>query len=101
MAAKLLVVYPRPVNLKEFEHRYQTEHLPYAGARLASAGATGVTTRKVVQGPDSIFWISEVEFPDVAKLQACAASTPGQEAMQHAASISTGGAPQFLVTVDP
>jgi hypothetical protein len=40
-----------------------------------------------------------VSFPDLDALKACAASAGGKEALQHAASISTGGAPLVMVVV--
>ena len=36
----------------------------------------------------------------MAALQSCAASKGGREALAHAASISTGGAPVVLVVTD-
>ena len=39
-------------------------------------------------------------FPSLEALQACANSQSGQEALAHAASISTGGAPVILVVTD-
>ena len=43
---------------------------------------------------------SSVSFPSFDALQACAGSQSGQEAIAHAASISTGGAPVVLVVID-
>ena len=72
-----------------------------AGPRLT--GATGVFSRKVVGPGDAppFHFLSDVAFPNLEALQACAKSTGGQEALAHAASISTGGAPIVLGTVDP
>jgi hypothetical protein len=56
-----------------------------------------------VVGPDaapSYHLLSDVTFPTLEALQACAASSGGQEALAHAASISSGGAPMVLVVVD-
>jgi uncharacterized protein (TIGR02118 family) len=100
MEVQLLVVYPTPKDAKEFERRYREEHLPYAGPRLMAAGATKVVTRRVHGSPAGapvVHAISEVTFPSLAAAQACAASSGGKEALAHAASISSGGAPQFLV----
>jgi hypothetical protein len=46
--AHLLIMYPHPKDVKEFDRAYREEHLPYAAPRLK--GATGVTTKRVV-GP--------------------------------------------------
>lgn len=101
MAAHLLVLYPHPADSAEFDRAYREEHLPFAGPRLE--GATGVETTRVV-GPDfappAYHLISDVSFPTIEALKRCAQSSEGQEALAHAASISSGGAPTILVTVD-
>lgn len=100
MAAHLIILYPQPTDAAAFAKAYHDEHLPYAGPRLA--GATAVASRKVV-GPAAtppFHFLSDVSFPDVAALQVCAKSTGGQEALAHAASISTGGQIMVLGTVD-
>jgi uncharacterized protein (TIGR02118 family) len=101
MAAHLLVLYPRPKNAEEFDRAYREEHLPYAGPRLE--GATSVVTKRVV-GPSYALppyhLISDVTFPTIESLKACAMSSPGKEALAHATSISSGGAPTMVVVVD-
>ena len=100
MAAHLLILYPQPVDAAAFAKAYRDEHLPYAGPRLA--GATGVASRKIV-GPGEtppFHFVRDVTFPDLEALQRCAKSAGGQEALAHAASISSGGAPTVLGTVD-
>ena len=101
MAAHLLVLYPHPKSAEEFDRAYRDGHLPYAGPRLA--GATGVVTKRVVGpafSPPPYHLISDVSFPTLEALQACAGSSGGQEALAHAASISSGGAPTIVVAVD-
>jgi uncharacterized protein (TIGR02118 family) len=100
MTAHLLILYPQPTDAAAFAKAYHDEHLPYAGPRLT--GATGVASRKVVGPgePPPFHFLSDVSFPDLDALQACAKSTGGQEALGHAASISTGGPPTVLGTVD-
>jgi uncharacterized protein (TIGR02118 family) len=101
MAAHLLVIYPHPKNAGEFDRAYREQHLPYAGPRLA--GAESVVTKRVV-GPafsaPPYHLISDVSFPTIEALKACAGSSGGQEALAHAASISSGGAPTVVVVVD-
>jgi uncharacterized protein (TIGR02118 family) len=92
MTAHLLVMYPTPKDPQKFERAYREEHLPYAGPRLA--GATGVTSKPLFHA------ISDVTFPSLEALQACAASKGGQEALAHAASISTGGPPTIMILTD-
>ena len=101
MAAHLLVLYPHPKDAETFDRAYREEHLPYAGPRLK--GATGVATRRVVGAaapPSPWHLISDVSFPDLEALQACAGSSGGREALEHAASISSGGAPTVVMAVD-
>src|SRR5580704_8306602 len=101
MSVELLVIYPPPKDPAEFDRVYQQEHLPYAGPRLV--GATGVTTKRVLGAPGGspfAYKISFVAFPSADAAKACAQSKGGQEALQHAASISTGGPPQFLLIAD-
>ena len=44
--------------------------------------------------------MSDVSFPTLDALKACAGSAGGQEALAHAASISSGGAPMLVVVTD-
>ena len=100
MAAHLLILYPQPADAAAFAKAYRDEHLPYAGPRLA--GATAVASRKIV-GPGEtppFHFLSDISFPDIETLQRCAKSAGGQEALAHAASISSGGAPTVLGAVD-
>jgi uncharacterized protein (TIGR02118 family) len=103
MSAHLFVMYPTPKEPESFDRAYRESHLPYAGPRLQGAGATGVATLRVAspKGGEAPFYaISDVSFPTLDALQACAASVGAREALAHAASISTGGAPIVLVLTD-
>ncbi len=101
MTAHLLILYPPPSNAAVFDRAYREEHLPYAGPRLD--GATGVATRRVVGpagAPLPYYLMSDVSFPAIEALKACAQSKGGQEALAHARSISSGGAPIILAVTD-
>jgi len=101
MPAHLLVIYPIPNDTGAFDRAYREEHLPYAGPRLA--GATGVATRRVVGpafAPPPYHMISDITFPTLDALKSCATSAGGKEALAHAASISSGGAPTIVVLDD-
>jgi uncharacterized protein (TIGR02118 family) len=101
MTAHLLVMYPTPQDPKTFERVYREEHLPYAGPRLK--GAIGVVSKRVLSAPGQsapYYAISDVTFPSLEALQACASSDGGREALTHAASISTGGAPVVMMVTD-
>jgi len=101
MSAHLLIIYPVPKDTKAFDRAYREEHLPYAGPRLV--GATGVETKQVVGpafAPPPYHLMSDVSFPSLDVLKACAASESGKQALAHAGSISTGGAPMLMVVAD-
>jgi uncharacterized protein (TIGR02118 family) len=98
MTAHLLIIYPTPKDPKEFDRAYREEHLVYAGPRLE--GALGVATKRVVGpafAPPPYHLMSDVSFPTLDALKACAGSKGGKEALAHAASISSGGAPMLMV----
>ena len=98
MTAHLLILYPIPKDTEEFDRAYREEHLPYAGPKLV--GATGVATNRVVGpgfAPPPYHLMSDVSFPTLDALKACAASEGGKQALEHAASISSGGAPMLMV----
>ncbi len=101
MNAQLLVMYPTPKDPKAFDRAYREEHLPFAGPRLKSA--TAIATKRVATPPgesSKFHTVSVVTFPSLEALQSTAASVNGKEALAHAASISTGGPPLFLVVTD-
>jgi hypothetical protein len=82
VAAHLLIFYPKPENPTEFDRAYHDGHLPYAGPRLE--GASGVVTKRVVGpafAPPPYHLISDVSFPTIEALKACAASVGGKEAL--------------------
>jgi uncharacterized protein (TIGR02118 family) len=95
----MFIMYPTPKDPKEFDRAYREQHLPYAGPRLT--GATSVVSKRIA-GPEgaAYYAISDVIFPSLEALQACAGSQSGKEAIAHATSISTGGAPVVLVVTD-
>jgi uncharacterized protein (TIGR02118 family) len=97
-SAKLIVIYPPPEDVGAFEQVYQKEHVPMAVQKLA--GKTKIVASKVVgspQGPPAFYRIAEVHFPSMQALQECAASEGAKQTLAHAASISSGGPPIFLV----
>lgn len=97
-SVKLVVIYPRPKDVDAFENIYQTEHVPLAVARLS--GKTKMVATKVLaspQGTPPFYRVAEVYFPSMQALEQCAASAGGHETLAHAAKISSGGPPIFLV----
>src|SRR5215471_13920888 len=102
MSVKVIVMYPTPKDLAAFERAYSTEHIPTAARTFRAAGATKAVFTKVVGAPgdQSFHRIAEVHFPDLARLQACAASPEGQAVLAHAQKISNGGPPGVLIAGD-
>jgi uncharacterized protein (TIGR02118 family) len=95
---KLMVIYPHSKDVEVFEKTYQQEHVPLAIAKLI--GKTKIVATKVLGSPQGIppfYRIAEVHFPSMQALEACAASEGGKEVLAHAAKISPGGPPIFLV----
>ena len=96
--AKLVVIYPRPKDIEAFEKVYLKDHVPMAVEKLA--GKTKIVATKVVgspQGTPPYYRIAEIHFPSMDALQKCLASEDGKQTAAHAVSISSGGAPIFLV----
>ena len=96
--AKLIVIYPRPVDVEAFDKVYGEEHVPMAVEKLA--GKTKIVATKIIaspQGEAPFHVIVEVHFPTLESLQACAASEGGKQTLAHAVSISSGGSPIFLI----
>jgi len=101
MSAHLLILYPVPKDAKKFDRAYREEHLPYAVPKLV--GATGVSTKRVcgpALAPPPHHLMSDVTFPSLDTLKACATSEGGKQALAHAASISSGGAPMVIALAD-
>src|SRR5260370_26632346 len=102
-AAKLVIIYPVPTDLEQFERRYLEHHVPMAVDRLA--GKTKIVATKVLssaQGGSAPFHtIAEIHFPSMSALQACAASQGAEGTSANAVSISTGGPPIFLFAAEP
>ncbi|HEV2495084.1 MAG TPA: EthD family reductase [Terriglobia bacterium] len=95
---KLIVIYARPKDVAVFERVYQEEHVPLAVAKLS--GKTKIVATKVVgspQGTPPFYRIAEVHFPSLQALEASAVSEGGKQPLAYAVSISSGGAPIFLV----
>jgi uncharacterized protein (TIGR02118 family) len=98
MSVKLLVLYPTPTDLEQFDRRYEREHLPMGKAALV--GATGLATHRVLGSPagkSPFARLTEVTFPSLKAIQECAALPAAQKTLAHAVEISTGGAPHFMI----
>jgi uncharacterized protein (TIGR02118 family) len=98
--AKIIVMYPAPQDVGEFERAYTQEHAPMVTPQTFQ-GITKFVASKILGTPDGsappFYRIAELHFPSMERLQSAAASSSAQEAVAHAVSISSGGKPIFLV----
>jgi len=98
MPVKLVVIYPRPKDIQAFETVYHRDHVPMAVAKLA--GKTKLVATRVLGSPNGeppFHRIAEIHFPSMEALEACATSEGGKQTIANAVSISSGGAPVFLI----
>jgi uncharacterized protein (TIGR02118 family) len=99
MTVKLVVIYRRPNDIEAFETVYNRDHVPMAVEKLA--GKTKIVATMVLGSPATgeppFHRIAEVYFPSMEALEQCAASEGGKQTIGNAISISSGGAPVFLV----
>jgi uncharacterized protein (TIGR02118 family) len=97
--AKLMVLYPQPKMMGEFERAYADEHIPMAASIFKEYGATKAVLSKAISAPSgtaAFHRIAEIHFPSTDALQRCAAGK-GQDALAHALKISNGGPPVVLI----
>lgn len=97
-SAKLVLIYPRPLDERAFERVYRDVHLPMVETKLK--GLNRYVTAKVAsspQGPTRTYQICEAHFSSREALQTCLESDGAREWLEHARSISTGGPPIILL----
>ena len=98
---KLVVLYPIPDDLADFESRYQMEHVPMVQSKLpglrkfVAAQVLGTPT-----GAAPYHRVAELYFDSLGTLQAAIASAEGKAIVSHAMEISTGGPPVVLIAED-
>ncbi len=101
---KLVVIYPTPTNVDEFERLYTDEHLPFAGARLFGQTKAMVTT--MVSTPDGgeppFYKMFEAYFPSQEDFEKWATSSGAEDTVKHAVDISTatGTKPIMMVATE-
>ena len=101
--AKLVVLYPYPADAEEFERVYTAEHMPMVNADTMPGIKKFVGTKMLAAadgGQPPFYRMAELFFDSLDALQNAASSEGAQKAVAHAASISTGGAPLFIVAQD-
>jgi uncharacterized protein (TIGR02118 family) len=99
-AAKLVVLYPYPKDVDEFERLYTEAHVPMVTPETMK-GMTKFVATRVLGTPDGarpgFYRMAELHFASLDTLKACAFSEGAQKAVAHAVSISSGGTPLFLI----
>jgi uncharacterized protein (TIGR02118 family) len=100
-SVKMIVAYPRPLDIDAFEKLYIEEHVPLAIAKLE--GKTRIVATKVLgsaQGTPQFYRVAEIHFPSMKVLEECAASEGGKETLANAVKISSGGPPLIMIAVE-
>lgn len=99
-AAKVIVRYPSPRDVNDFERVYTHDHAPMVTAQNFR-GIPRFVGSKVLGTPDGMAppfcRVAELHFASMEALQSAAASSSAQQVVAHAISISSGGKPIFLV----
>jgi len=98
--AKIVVLYPQPKDVAEFERAYAQDHVPMVDSAKMGGLSRFVATRFVgtPTGEAPPFYrMAELHFSSLQLLQECAQTEHTQKTVQHAISISTGGPPVFMV----
>lgn len=97
-AAKLVVIYPRPLDEDAFERAYRDEHIPMLETKLK--GLSRFVATKVLRSPQgkvTAYRLAEIHFSSMEDLTRITESEAGKEVLEHAQKISTGGTPLLLV----
>jgi uncharacterized protein (TIGR02118 family) len=97
-SAKLIVMFPQPKNVEEFERLYGEQHTLLV-EKTGNKKTLLVETKIVAapMGPMPHYRITEIHFATREALETCLSSPGGQQAVLQAVRISTGGAPVFLI----
>jgi uncharacterized protein (TIGR02118 family) len=96
--AKLVVIYPRPLDESAFESEYQNVHLPMVEKKLK--GVNRLVATKILsspQGETRSYRMAELHFSSIEALNECLNSEGAKAVMEHATSISTGGRPILMI----
>jgi uncharacterized protein (TIGR02118 family) len=99
---KLIVLYPPPVDVAEFERRYRLEHAPMVLDKFP--GLKKFVAARVLGTPAGTAApyqrIAVLYFDSSESLQSAIASAGARATVAHAVEISTGGPPLVLIAED-
>ena len=98
-SAKLIIQFPHPHDVYDFDHVYKEAFIPLVTEKLKDK--TKIITTTALPNIHHILPVyhrsTKVYFPSVDALLASIQSDAGKEVLAHAAEISTGGAPNFII----
>ena len=96
MTAKLVVLYPHPIDVSAFERAYHAQHMPLM--RRFINPPERVPTYRVLGGSSTPFYrMAEVHFASSQELRDFFASPNGEEARVSSERLSSGGRPTYFV----
>lgn len=90
--AKLLVLYPPPLDASTFERRYRDEHVPMVLEKMP--GLRRFAAGQVVGAPGGeapYARVAELTFDSREAIESALSSPEGEAVVGHALEISTGG----------
>ena len=96
MSIKLVVLYPQPVDEQLFERVYHGQHMPLMRSLVAPSSRLRTYRVRMPNGAP-FYRMAEVDFADVAQLEAFATSEGGRAARHSATQASTGGETRILI----
>ena len=94
--AKLIVLYPPPADVAEFDRAYQEEHVPLMQDKLKGMKVAVTSIKAAATGDSPYHLMAEIWAPSIQDLQAFLGTPNGQEVANNAFKISTGGPPDVL-----
>ncbi len=91
--ASLLVLYKKPSDPTAFDRHYFDKHIPLA-KKIPGLRKYNVTKGPIMTpaGPSDVHLVANLEFDDMAAIQAAFASPEGQAAVADVQTFATGGA---------
>jgi uncharacterized protein (TIGR02118 family) len=96
--AKLIVLYPPPADVAQFDRAYQEEHIPLMRDKLKGMKVAVTSVKSAAAGDPPYYLMAEIWGPSIEQLRAFMGTADGQEVGGNAFKISTGGPPVVLFT---
>jgi uncharacterized protein (TIGR02118 family) len=98
MGAKLVVLYPKPLDTAEFERKYLSEHMSLMRTLVGPGIATPTYRSFGLAGGEPPFYrMAEIHFPSREALVAYLQSEKRKIGQESSWKLSTGGTPTILL----